>query len=198
MLPPLRCRCFSIKVSYLCSTFLVLLPTIELKIKVMSETTRETPRHVSVTGLGPDEVAERLESLAIEKVSRVGQRPDVVVVELGEEQSDARAALLVIRKLLKEDGQAELVIPDDYGNELYPTGTIQVRFVDTPSNENLNALCMDLGLKFIERNEFQPKQAALEAIDKMTNDLEGDIRRLEERPEVSKAWPEVRALYHRQ
>jgi len=161
----------------------------------MSEAKRESP-HVSITGLDPEAIAKRLEPLAIKVISLVSRRPDVVVVEFSD-KTDARAALLEIRKLLKDDGQAELALQDDYGNELYPTGTIQVRFVEAPSDEDLIALGKDLGLEVIARNEFQPNQASFAAVDKMAADLEADIGRLERRPEVRKAWPEVRAKYRR-
>lgn len=159
--------------------------------------THPSRHHVSVTGLDPETIAKRLEALPIAGVSRVSEHPDVVVVELEDDETDPRAALLEIRELLKDEAQVELALEDDFGNELYPTGTINVRFSDTPSDEELDALGEELGLKCISRNEFQPKQASFEPVDKMAADLSSEISRLEERPEIRKAWPEVWARFRR-
>ena len=110
---------------------------------------------------------------------------------------ERRDALLEIRQLLPHDTHVEFALEDDDGNEMYPTGTIQVRFTETPSDQELSTLCADLGLRLLSRNDYQPKQAAFEAANRLDADLSVDIRRLEDTPGVRRAWPEVRARYRR-
>ena len=163
----------------------------------MADTKRSVTEHIAITGVSADVVDDRLKRLPIGSVLAVSRHPDVVLVELENAPKNAHAALREIRGLLPEDARVEFALEDQYGNEVYPTGTIQVRFTDAPSDDDLSALCDDLGLEFIARNAFQPKQVAFEAIDKLESDLKTDLSRLTERPEVRKAWPEVRAKFRR-
>lgn len=164
----------------------------------MSETIECDPQEFSLSGDDEAKLLEAVAPLGLMSHKVVVHKPKLVVlVTLANCESDSQLALAEVRAHLKGIGRAQPAMCDKYGTKLLPTGTIQVRFFEAPTDDDLNEFSKQAGLRVLKRNEFQPEQASFEPVDMDTADLSVEIEKVSKHPEVRKAWPEVLTRYKR-
>ncbi len=152
----------------------------------------------SVSGIDEAALVEALQPLGLVSHRVMAREPALVMlVELNGCDPEPEKALVEVRAHLKGVGRAEPATRDEYGSEVLPTGTIQIRFHEVPSDIDLTAFGKDAGLRVLKRNEFQPAQVAFEPADEDHADLSEAIDNAKQRPEVRKAWAEVLSRYRR-
>ena len=111
-------------------------------------------------------------------------------------RNDPRRAWEVIQAALPEAVVAPVLV-DPHGNSLYPTGTIRIRFVEPPSDEELDALAREHRLTHVLRNRYQPAQVSCRPDDPTSRYLPDVVDKVGTWPGAKAAWAETRALYER-
>ncbi len=152
----------------------------------------------SVSGTDAEALLGALAPLGVAYHEIVDREPKLIIlVALSNCDPDPHRALREVQTKVRGLGHAQRAFRDDNGAKLLPTGTIQIRFNETPTDKDMNAFSKRAGLRVLERNEFQPAQAAFEPVDADNANLEEEIGKVVKHPEVRKAWPEVLSKYHR-
>lgn len=64
---------------------------------------------------------------------------------------------------------------DDRGNISYPTGLVWVQFIETPTDDELDAYARRWGLRVKARNKYMPDEATFEKLDSAFNTYLPDI-----------------------
>ena len=142
-----------------------------------------------------DGLAERAPE--IEGVEPLAGDEETCVVSFASGQVEPRTAWERVRALIGEDIPVNPVLVDDDGNLHYPTGTIQVRFAQAPSDEELERFARQHRLRLIARNRYQPAQSSFERVDAETSYLPDRVQEVKESAGVEAAWEEAQAHYRR-
>ncbi len=118
------------------------------------------------------------------------------VLHLAQAAADARAAWESARQALGSDCQVEPVLVDAEGCDHYPTGRLEVRFHEPPSDSDLESFASEHGLRLRGRNRFVPVQVEFETpeTDAFLLDM---IERLELSSAVHSAWADTLSRYRR-
>jgi hypothetical protein len=87
------------------------------------------------------------------------------------------------------------VLRDSSGSELFPTGTVVVRFRDRPGEKALAAFAHDHGLAIERRNEFVPEQVSFRPLRPRDVFLPDLVDRLLTLPGVEVAWASTVSHY---
>lgn len=106
----------------------------------------------------------------------------------------------LFRKINDLVGSKALVAPvlaDQDGKRLFPTGELQVRFHDVPSDDAIAAFVKRHSLGQAKRNKWAPKQVAFALRRDDRRFLPEITERIGADRTVDKAWPDVRARYRR-
>jgi hypothetical protein len=98
---------------------------------------------------------------------------------------------------LPEAAWAAPVLKDADGNELYPTGSVVVRFQKKTTDQALRRFASGHGLAFEGRNEFVAEQATFRPLRPRDVYLPELADRLAALPEVRTAWLGTTARYAR-
>ena len=89
------------------------------------------------------------------------------------------------------------VIVDESGRPSFPTGSIGVRFRESPTDGELEAFANEHGLRLIRRNEYISEQAVFAPVESGTTFLPDVLDRLSDDPRVQTAWPVTTSAYER-
>lgn len=159
----------------------------------MGKPTPSTTRFVVCRGERiPDETLERLAHLG-----HLDQGEEPLVIELSEEPESSRAGWERLREAV---GTGVLIVPvliGDGGRSLYPTGSIMVRFAETPSDAQLEAFARTHGLRVGHRNRYRSSQASFEISEPETTYVPELTDALTASQHVRLAWPETKTQYTR-
>jgi hypothetical protein len=88
-------------------------------------------------------------------------------------------------------------VVDPNGALSYPTGELSVRFNEPPSDEQLERFASELGLLPGRRNEYVAEQAVFRPADPKATYLPAKVREIDQRADVSAAWPNTLSRYRR-
>jgi hypothetical protein len=109
----------------------------------------------------------------------------------------ARDAWRVVASALGNERAAYPVLLDGGGAPHYPTGEITVRFVQTPSADEVSAFAGRLGLKLARANELAPKQFVFVPLAPAAEFLPDTVERLAAQSGVRSAWANTLSAYRR-
>lgn len=84
------------------------------------------------------------------------------------------------------------------GRELLPTGSLVVRFRDSPSRSRLASFAAELGLVVVRRNPDVPRQVSFRPRVPREAYLPDLVNAAAGRPEVEAAWAGTRSRYRRE
>jgi hypothetical protein len=104
------------------------------------------------------------------------------------------------RRLVTGSGRPEWaapVIEDEAGNESYPTGEVTVRFVTPPTDEQLEQLASEHGLRPARRNRYVPAQVAFAPAQPREVYLPELCEQLATTDGVASAWVNTTSAYRR-
>jgi hypothetical protein len=137
-----------------------------------------------------------------------GPRPEVVVEPLAEGRElylchlpapggDAGSAWRQVADIVGGPAVIAPVMTDSDGNRMYPTGVVQVRFAEPPTEHEARRFGQTYGLKLQSVNKWQPRQAAYTVIAEQPTYLPDTIGRVQQDSAVTRVWPETLSLYKR-
>lgn len=129
-------------------------------------------------------------------VTSLGSGP-LFLVRLGKRPKDARTAWSHVLEKCPTAEWACPVLKDVDGNELYPTGSIVVRFREPPSADSLRKFAAASVLVLEERNEFVPRQVSFRPRRPREAYLPGLVATIAERPDVEGVWASTLGQYKR-
>ena len=89
------------------------------------------------------------------------------------------------------------VLVDRHNNCLYPTGTIQIRFSERPTDDELDSLASMHGLTGVIRNRYQPRQVSCRPADPTDLYLPDVVDEVAGARGVRSAWAETKTAYER-
>ncbi len=118
------------------------------------------------------------------------------VLHLAQAAPDARAAWESARQALGSDCQVEPVLVDAEGRDHYPTGRLEVRFHEPPSDSDLESFASEHGLRLRGRNRFVSVQVEFQTPEGNAF-LIDVIERLELSSAVHSAWADTLSRYRR-
>jgi hypothetical protein len=169
-------------------------------VAILSRVPKRTPS--SRLFVAPASSARSLKSRAHAQEARVSVEPlesrsDSVLVRIKGGPRGPRRGWERVRELAGEHTPVHPVLTDEDGNELYPTGIVQVRFHQPPADEELERFARTNGLRVVERNRYQRSQVKLEPLSAAAY-LPDVVAELECADDVRTAWQEVLTRYHRE
>jgi hypothetical protein len=88
------------------------------------------------------------------------------------------------------------VVVNEAGDELFPTGSVAVRFATTPTDADLARFVAEHKLQIRARNSYVPRQVAFDAVS-ATRFLPDVLSELEQDDTVERVWPETISQYRR-
>ena len=124
-------------------------------------------------------------------------RPDVKLLRVGEEASDARGAWQKAQQAAGPDAAVQPVLLDQDGKKQLPTGEVTVRFISALSDADLEAFARTHGLRLVRRNEFAKEQAVFDVVESARY-LPDVVDELTESKDTEQAWANTLASYERQ
>jgi hypothetical protein len=148
--------------------------------------------HVSASRAA--EVRERAEALGT--LEALEGHEDLFVLRLREPQSEARGAWNTVQHALGVGCEVEPVLVDAQGEAHYPTGRIEVRFREAPSDPDLERFAAEHGLRVRGRNRYVSVQAEFQIAEpgRFLPDL---IDGIERSAAVRAVWPDTLSRYRR-
>jgi len=158
-------------------------------------TTRKPTGGAVITGALSKETHQRLAELAPGRVSKVADAPPTLLVEAKAE--DPRDLCARINDVVGSEGVVAPLLVDDDGNRLFPTGQVQVRFKEAPSERRLSAFATRHNVKLAKRNQWAPQQAEFQVRSDDARFLPDITSAMAEDKGVTAAWPDVRAAFRR-
>jgi hypothetical protein len=142
------------------------------------------------------EVARRARLPASQECRPLESDDSVLLVRLEDSERDPREAWREVRQAMP-DATVAPVLVDRAGNRLYPTGTIQVRFIEERSDDEISRFAERFGLANIVRNRYSKAQLSCEPDHRRDRYLPDVINEIGDAPEVRRAWAETKAVYRR-
>ena len=161
-----------------------------------TENSRTPSGGVVIIGSLSPETQERLEKAADGKIAKVSGAPLTHVVEMP--GVDLRKFSQRINKVVGTEGVVAPMLADDEGNQLLPTGTMQVRFKVAPTDNFLASFAKRHKVELAERNKWSPQQAEFSVRADDTRYFPDVATELEKDSKVMTAWPDVRAAFRRE
>jgi hypothetical protein len=161
----------------------------------MTEAKRVPSGGVAVIGAISDETKSRLTKAVRGKLDKVSEAPLTHVLET--KSGDLRALSDRINKVVGTEGVVAPLLTDDDGNRLFPTGSLQVRFKDQPSDDQLAGFAKRHKVKLKQRNRWAPRQAEFTIGSDDTRYFLDIAAELEDDDHVVNAWPDVQAAFRR-
>jgi hypothetical protein len=125
-----------------------------------------------------------------------GAASDTFVVEA--KSGDPRAICEKVSEIVGNEGIVAPLLVDDEGHQLIPTGHLQVRFKQPPTDDSLAAFAQQHRLSAANRNKWNPKQvefALRSNADQYWPDAADEIA---SDTAVEAAWPDVMASFKRE
>jgi hypothetical protein len=122
---------------------------------------------------------------------------DLVLVTPRETDGDRSAWWERIRDAVESAEWVAPVVVDEQGRESYPTGAVAIRFQEAPSDEELEELAAEYGLRLLRRNQYVSVQVAFAPAEPRETFLPDLVDRIEGNPRVRAAWPVTTSRYER-
>ena len=160
-----------------------------------SEGKRVPAGGVVVIGPLSEETQALLGKAAHGKLAKIAESPMTQVVEGA---SDVRALTDRISKIVGNEGVVAPLFVDDAGHQLFPTGRMQVRFKQPPSDAILTNFAKRHNLELVHRNKWASQQAEFAVRTDDTRYFPDVTTALREDDKVATAWPDTRAAFRRE
>jgi hypothetical protein len=122
---------------------------------------------------------------------------DLVLVTPRETDGDRSAWWERIRDAVESAEWVAPVVVDEAGRASYPTGAIAIRFLEAPSEGELEELGAEYGLRLLRRNPYVSEQAVFAPAEPRETFLPDLVDRVEDNPRVQAAWPVTVSRYER-
>jgi hypothetical protein len=151
---------------------------------------------VAVIGPISEKTKSRLTQAVSGTFAKVSEAPLTHVLET--ECSDLRALSDQINKVVGAEGVVAPLLTDDDGNVLFPTGSLQVRFKDQPSDDQLSSFAKRHKITLKQRNKWAPMQAEFTVGSDDLRYFPDIAAEVSSDDYVTNAWPDVRAAYRRE
>jgi hypothetical protein len=161
-----------------------------------TEDTRVPAGGVVIIGSLSKATQERLAKATDGKLAQISDSPLTHAVETS--VSNLRKFSERINKVVGTEGVVAPMLADNEGNRLFPTGRMQVRFKQPPSDHSLTDFAKRHNVELAQRNKWSPQQAEFAV---RTDDMRyfPDVAaELKKDSTVVTAWPDVRAAFRRQ
>lgn len=121
--------------------------------------------------------------------------PGAVLVQT--KRGSARKLFGALNRVVGDTAVVVPVLVDRAGNRLYPTGTVLVRFKDTPRRGLIADFARRYGLGRARRNAWASEQVAFALRRDDARFLPDIVREIGAAPGVAQAWADTRAHYRR-
>jgi hypothetical protein len=165
------------------------------EVGVTGSWTRNPSGGAVVIGTLSPETMARLTKAAPGPVTKVSEAPPTLVI--GGKAEDARRLCERINQVVGAEGVVAPLLADADGNRLFPTGHLQVRFEDEPSDGMLSVFAARHRFELAGRNKWAPRQADF-LVRRDDERFLPDIASAMAKGEgVIEAWPVVRAAFRR-
>ena len=147
--------------------------------------------------IGPlsDATQVRLTKAAHGKLRKVSDSPLTQVLEKAD--GNLRQLSKRINQLVGTEGVVAPMLADPEGNQLFPTGKLQVRFKEPPSEKSLTSFANKHKVEVAQRNKWSPQQVEFAV---RTDDMRyfPDVAaELKKDSAVLAAWPDVSTAFRR-
>jgi hypothetical protein len=139
---------------------------------------------------------DRLEKTADGKFAKLADSPLTHVVETS--AGDLRKFSERINKVVGSEGVVAPMLADDEGNRLFPTGRMQVRFKQPPTDDLLSDFAKRHKVELTQRNKWSPQQAEFAVRTDDARYFPDVAAELEKDKTVVSAWPDVRTAFQRE
>ncbi|MET4209154.1 hypothetical protein [Bradyrhizobium sp. LA2.1] len=150
---------------------------------------------VIIGSLSP-ETQEQLAKVADCKIATVSGAPQTHVLETT--GVDLRRLSERVNKVVGTEGVVAPILADDEGNRLLPTGRMQVRFKEAPTDKVLQTFAKKHKVAPGQRNKWSPQQAEFAVRTDDTRYFPDVAAEMEKDSKVATAWPDVRAAFRRE
>src|SRR4051812_2424683 len=128
-------------------------------------------------------------------IAKVSNTPPTLVIE--GQSGDPRALCERINQVVGSEGVVAPLLVDDEGNRLFPTGHLQVRFEEPPSDGTLSAFADRHRVELGGRNKWAPPQADFLVGRDDGRFLPDIASAMAQDDGVVDAWPDVQAAFRR-
>lgn len=160
------------------------------------EDTRVPAGGVVIIGSLSKATQARLTKAGAGKLAKISNAPLTHVVE--KTGGDLRKFSDRINKVVGTEGVVAPMLADGEGNQLFPTGKLQVRFKERPSDKVLTSFAKKHKVELAQRNKWSPQQAEFAVRTDDTRYFPDVAAELKKDDTVFAAWPDVQAAFRRQ
>jgi len=109
------------------------------------------------------------------KFEPLGKYFDLCLLYVDSLSDDPKETWRRIRDQLGSEFDLIPAFIDDRGNISYPTGLVWVQFIETPTDDELDAYARQCGLRVKARNKYMPNEATFEKMNSTLNKYLPDI-----------------------
>jgi hypothetical protein len=120
-----------------------------------------------------------------------------VVLQLHQTGEEPRFAWQAIQKVVGENIGVHPVLLDAEGSAHYPTGRINVRFVHTPDQQEVEQFARIHNLETRSANKFIPAQFVFEPLESSKRYLPDVLKQIRSEESVKAAWADTLSRYER-
>jgi hypothetical protein len=103
-----------------------------------------------------------------------------------------------INEVVGTEGVVAPLLADDEGNKLLPTGRMQVRFKEPPTERFLASFAKRHKIELAQRNKWSPQQVEFAVRSDDKRYFPDVAAELKEDGKVVTAWPDVQAAFRRE
>jgi hypothetical protein len=160
------------------------------------ENSRTPSGGVVVIGSLSQATRERLVKAADGKIAKISDAPLTHVVE--KTGVNLRKFSERINKVVGTEGVVAPMLADEEGNRLLPTGRMQVRFKEPPTDNFLTSFAKRHNVELAQRNKWSPQQVEFAVRSDDTRYFPDVAVELKKDNEVMTAWPDVQAAFRRE
>jgi hypothetical protein len=163
---------------------------------VVTEKLAETPEGlvVAVDAKGARKLREALAPIG--ELTDLGSK-ELVLLRPAARHASARAAWSDVLGRMPDAAWAAPILKNSDGKELYPTGSLTVRFRKRPTEPALRTFARKHGLALENRNEFVAEQASFRPLRPREAYLPDLVEKLAGLPEVAAAWASTLSRHRR-
>jgi hypothetical protein len=138
------------------------------------------------------------ERLAKETDGKLAQLSDSPLTHVVETTGNLRKFSERINKVVGKEGVVAPMLADNEGNRLFPTGRMQVRFKQPPTDNVLSRFAKRHNVELARRNKWSPQQAEFAVRTDDTRYFPDVAAELGKDNTVVTAWPDVLAAFQRE
>ena len=160
------------------------------------ENSRTPSGGVVVIGSLSQATRERLVKAADGKIAKISDAPLTHVVE--KTGVNLHKFSERINKVVGTEGVVAPMLVDEEGNRLLPTGRMQVRFKEPPTDNFLTSFAKRHNVELAQRNKWSPQQVEFAVRSDDTRYFPDVAVELKKDNEVMTAWPDVQAAFRRE